>query len=272
MPSRGDFPRGAHAGDLGKVNGAITAPRSSWHSAWLWIAAVIFVLLCIVVGRSAAAQTKRGIQIIETAMALQPDLKRGAALYGQYCASCHGKEAWGDGARVIPALAGQIPLYLVKQLVDLAEGDRAVPEMHRLIARQPLTQPQVLRNVATYLSTLPRNGAPEVGAGTQLDVGQRAYEGFCSYCHGQQGEGNAEHATPALQRQHYSYLLMQTRQLAVGHRYSVDVRVIEKLELLPFEYVEAVADYAARLPRQPSVVRSSPEEDPRAAAGAGRRP
>lgn len=33
---------------------------------------------------------------------------------------------------------------------------------------------------------------------------------------------------------------------------SVDIVVVEKLEALPLDYLEAVADYAARLPDKPA--------------------
>ena len=41
---------------------------------------------------------------------------------------------------------------------------------------------------------------------------------------------------------------MQTRGLAVGHRYSVPVEVIQVLEELPYEQMTAIADYVSRLP------------------------
>jgi cytochrome c553 len=105
-----------------------------------------------------------------------------------------------------------------------------------------------LSDLATYLRGLPLNPQPELGDGKNLAEGQRAYKGLCAFCHGANGEGNEKHATPALQRQHYSYLLMQSRRLAVGHRYSVPVEVIEVLEKLPFDQLTAIADHASRLP------------------------
>lgn len=230
------------------------APRPRWHYVWLWLAVALIAALLILAGPSAAAQTKRGIEVIASAMALEPDRRHGGEIYREHCAHCHGPVALGNATEVIPSLAGQIPLYLVKEWVDLAEGDRSVPEMHRLAARKSLTTPQALRDVSTYLSKLPPNAQPELGDGLQLERGKKFYDGLCAYCHGPQGEGNAEHATPSLQRQHYSYLLAQMRKLAVGHRYSVDIVVIEKLEALPFEYIEAIADYAARLPDESNMI------------------
>lgn len=234
------------------------------HSFWVWLLVVTIAVLLVLAGRSAAAQTKRGIEVIETAMALQPNPRQGRAIYRDHCATCHGRSALGDATDVIPALAGQIPLYLVKELVDVAEGDRGLPAMHRLLARKTLATPQALRDVATYLSKLPPNSRPEYGDGLELVRGRQLYEGLCAFCHGRQAEGNPEHATPALQGQHYSYLLMQMRQMAVGHRYSVDIVVIEELEALPLEYVEAIADYASRLPDESAAVVSEQQAVPEA--------
>jgi cytochrome c553 len=230
-----------------------TAPRQRLRHVSVWLTVALIACLLVLVGHSAAAQSERGVEVIELAMALEPNLRRGGEIYQQHCEACHGKAALGNAAEIIPALAGQIPLYLVKELVDLADGNRSLPEMHRVVARKSLTKPQALRDVATYLSKLPPNPQPEVGDGAQLGRGKQFYDGLCAFCHGPQGEGNAEHATPSLQRQHYSYLLAQMRQMAVGHRYSVDIVVIEKLEALPFGHLEAIADYAARLPDKSAV-------------------
>ena len=225
-----------------------TAPRRRLHHISVWLTVALIACLLVLVEHSAAAQSERDVEVIELAMALEPDVRHGGKIYQEHCESCHRKAALGDASEVIPALAGQIPLYLVKELVDLVDGYRSMPEMHRVVARKALTKPQALWDVATYLSKLPPNPQPEVGDGAQLGRGKQFYDGLCAFCHGPQGEGNAEHATPSLQRQHSSYLLAQMRQMAVGHRYSVDIVVIEKIEALPFEYLEAIADYAARLP------------------------
>jgi hypothetical protein len=60
------------------------------------------------------------------------------------------------------------------------------------------------------------------------------------------------------------------RRMAVGHRYSVDIAVIQKLEALPFEYIEAIADYASRLPDGSVVIaRDRQDAAPSAASGDG---
>jgi cytochrome c553 len=206
------------------------------------------VVLFILPVQTAAAQTERGNALIERALALRGDVANGESLYVTHCASCHGPQAYGNAATVTPSLAGQLPIYLIKQLVDFAESDRSAPEMHRVVAVKQLVSPQAIRDVSTYVSELPPNPQPEVGDGKDLVEGKRYYSGLCAFCHGAGAEGNERHATPSLRHQHYSYLLMQTRGLAVGHRYSVPVEVIQTLEKVPFEQLSAIADYLSRLP------------------------
>lgn len=239
------------------------------HLVWIWLTVAVVAMVLTLLGRSVAAQTERGTDIIERALAATPNLRNGKALYRKFCVSCHGGSAHGNPRAVVPALAGQLPLYLIKQLADMAEGDRTVAEMHRVIARQQLTTPQAIRDVVSYLSQLAPNRRPELGDGSQLALGKRYYQGLCAFCHGSAGEGNDPHATPALQRQHYSYLLMQMRQLAVGHRYTVDIEIIQTLEALPFDYLTAIADYASRLPADSAAAQPAgslpsqlPEEPP----------
>ncbi|HEX2492371.1 MAG TPA: hypothetical protein VHK24_01260 [Steroidobacter sp.] len=84
-----------------------------------------------------------------------------------------------------------------------------------------------MRDIATWLHTLPPERSPETSATVRIwrwarrSSARRAHSG-----HGVQGEGEERIAAPALQHQHYSYLLSQLRQLAVGHRYAVDISVI----------------------------------------------
>jgi cytochrome c553 len=224
---------------------------------WLGIAIALVAGALVLFTQAAAAQTERGIALIEQTLAAKPDTHRGARLYRELCSSCHGRKAYGSANPVTPSLAGQVPLYLIKQLVDFAEGDRSEPEMHRVVALRQLSSPQAIRDVSTFLADLPANPDPELGEGTALAAGKRFYQGLCAYCHGPQAQGNADHATPALSRQHYSYLLMQSRRLAVGHRYSVPIEVIEVLEKVSFDELTAIADYASRLPAAPPIVASA---------------
>lgn len=216
---------------------------------WPWLAAAAAAVLTLTLAsRTAAAQAERSTELIEQALALPGHAANGASLYKSLCTSCHGPKAFGNPATVTPALAGQLPLYLIKQIVDFAEADRTAPEMHRVVSLKQLVGAQSIRDVATYLASLPPNPEPEVGEGKNLADGKRYYDGLCAFCHGSSAQGNEEHATPSLRHQHYSYLIMQSRRLAVGHRYSVPVEVMEVLEKLPFDQMSAIADYVSRMP------------------------
>jgi len=218
------------------------------RATWFWMTVAITAVVLAFATYTAAAQTDRANALIEQSLALHGDVANGRSLFEKNCASCHGPKAYGNPATVTPSLAAQLPIYLVKQLVDFAESDRTAPEMHRVVALKQLVSAQAIRDLATYLAQLPPNPAPELGDGKDLAAGKRYYDGLCAFCHGRSAEGNEQHATPSLQHQHYSYLLMQTRGLAVGHRYSVPVEVIQTLEKLTFDEMSTIADYASRQP------------------------
>jgi cytochrome c553 len=109
------------------------------HSFWLWVSIALAVPVLALVTRSAAAQTARGTQFIERALAAEPDQRSGARIYRERCASCHGSTAHGSADPVTPSLAGQQALYLIKQMADFAEGERTAPEMHRIVALKELS-------------------------------------------------------------------------------------------------------------------------------------
>ena len=130
----------------------------------------------------------------------------------------------------------------------IAEGDREVPEMHRVVARAELVSPRALRNLSAYINRLPPNATPQQGDGKHLAMGEEIYRKSCQQCHGKSGEGNEASYSPALRGLDFAYLLSESRRIAVGHRYSVDIDAIELLEMLSLEQLTAVSDFASRLP------------------------
>jgi cytochrome c553 len=214
---------------------------------WWLLLALVAVVVVLLLGEPAIAQTRRSVELVDRALELRPDTARGLALYQKHCASCHGVDAYGGTDIVVPALAAQLPVYIIKQLADIAEGQRTAPEMHRVVATKPMSTPQALRDVASYLGSLHPNSTPELGDGTKLAIGKRNYQILCSSCHGRQGAGHEGHATPALRGQNYAYLLMRMRDIATGHGSTLDITVTESLEQLTYEQLTALADYASRL-------------------------
>ena len=52
------------------------------------------------------------------------DVEAGQGFYRKECASCHGRDGYGDDKKGIPQLAGQYSAYLLKQVEDIRAGER----------------------------------------------------------------------------------------------------------------------------------------------------
>jgi cytochrome c oxidase cbb3-type subunit 3 len=201
-------------------------------------------LLC---GTGAVASPTRVDQLVGTALELDPNASRGAALYLQNCARCHGQGAIGDPHNVIPALAAQREAYLIKQLADFTELEREGQEMHAVVARSPLSESQTLADIAAYLSHLPAARDLETSDGKGVELGEAIFREQCASCHEQDARGDEDGFVPSLRDQHYSYLVREMRSLAASHRSNVDPDLVRFIDSLDTEEMTAVADYLARL-------------------------
>lgn len=90
------------------------------------------------------------------------EVEKGERLYRERCLSCHGQNAAGDDAQMIPRLGGQHYSYLVRQMYDAVDQRR--PAMVRTHAKriEPLEFAEV-RALADYLSRL----GPGLGSDSQ---------------------------------------------------------------------------------------------------------
>lgn len=201
--------------------------------------------LCLV---PAAGAMERSTELLAKAFSLQPDARRGAELYAASCASCHGERGWGRADSAMPSLAGQREPYLLRQLADFAELNREVKEMHRLEAIIGVAPEQQWRDLAAFLAAQPLHPSTQVGDGKSLDIGAGIYRDACAQCHGTRGEGDDAILAPALAGQHYSYLLLQIRGMASGHRFSnIEFDLALMLSSFSAADMAAVADYVSRL-------------------------
>lgn len=218
----------------------------------------------LVAGPTLLQAGPRTVELFQQAMRVPPVRSHGAKLYREYCMECHGKDAQGDGDNVIPALAGQVERYVVKQLVDFSELDRDAPEMHRLMARTELARPSAWRDLAAYLTQLPLNTQPQVGSGRDFDRGAHLYGAYCASCHGAFAEGLEQAPVPALRGQHYSYLVLQLKSFDADHRHNLDSPLLEHMVDLQHEDIELIADYLARLPKhaQQEKIKATPPSVP----------
>jgi cytochrome c553 len=201
-------------------------------------------LLC---GMSAVASPTRVDQLVHNALQLDPNAKHGGTLYVQNCARCHGQGAIGDPHNLIPALAAQREAYLIKQLADFTELEREGQDMHSVIARAPLNEPQSLADMAAYLSHLPAASALETSDGKGVELGEAIFQEQCAACHEEDARGDDDGFVPSLRDQHYSYLVRQMRALAASHRKNVDADLVRFIDSLDTEEMTAVADYLSRL-------------------------
>jgi cytochrome c553 len=188
--------------------------------------------------------------LISQTSAVTAEPEHGRILFLMHCAACHGRHAWGDDLREIPALAGQRETYLIQQLAHFVTGNRPGSEMHGPVMHDTL-QPsdvdraQAFRDLAAYLSREPRNPHADTGDARALSLGERNYARGCAGCHGREGAGREAAAIPTIGGQGYHYLRTQLHNFASGrlpHPGLADSPVA-----LSAEEQDAVADYVSRL-------------------------
>lgn len=215
--------------------------RAFRGSAWLAGAAAA------ILGAAALASPERVEEMIKAALSLDANAKHGGVIYLEECQTCHGAQATGDARNVIPSLAGQRRLYLVKQLADFVELERESPDMHRTVAGAGLDAPQAVLDVATYLNEQPALQRPQTGDGSAVRLGEGVFREQCASCHGNDARGDEDGSTPSLRNQHYTYLLQQMRAIGAGHRRDIDPDLVRFMESLDAEELAATADYLSRL-------------------------
>ncbi|HIZ51668.1 MAG TPA: cytochrome c4 [Candidatus Pseudomonas excrementavium] len=181
-----------------------------------------------------------------SAHALQGDAEAGQGKVA-VCAACHGN----DGNSIMPNwpnLAGQGERYLLKQLVEIKEGVRVVPEMTAIVANM---SEQDLADAAAYYATQ----TPAVGAADPELVarGEAIYRGgdiatglpACTGCHSPTGQGNDPAAYPQLAGQHATYTAKQLTDFREGNRVNDGDAMIMRTvaSRLSNKDIEAVASY-----------------------------
>ncbi len=138
------------------------------------------------------------------------EMKRGAELAGNKCASCHGEHGISEKPEV-PSLAGQDHNYLIKATREYALKKRQHDGM--LNAVEKLSLDEVVALADYYANQTPQKAAnvylPEP---TQKLIAER-----CVKCHGERGFSN-EFDKPRLAGQSEAYLIESMQQYADGRR------------------------------------------------------
>jgi cytochrome c553 len=146
--------------------------------------------------------------------------RRGAQIAARTCAACHGDK--GLSQQTFPALAGQTPEAIYKQLHDYRTGARANPQMSPVAKSLAVTD---LANVAAYYAAEGRNytalGSRDFSG--EVEIEKLAREGdsrrripACMSCHINGVGGPIE--TPTITGQNHDYLLAQLNAYADGTR------------------------------------------------------
>jgi cytochrome c553 len=162
------------------------------------------------------------------------------------CSGCHGV----DGNSMIPSfpkLAGQGELYLVKQLIDIRDGARSLPQMIGILT--DLTD-QDLADIAAFYSV--QKGTVGATDPEMLELGRQMYRAgnatkgvaACSACHSPTGAGNAQAGFPALSGQHADYVISQLKAYRTQTRVNGQAVVMQQVAaLMSDKEIEAVASY-----------------------------
>lgn len=180
------------------------------------------------------------------AHAVQGDAEAGQGKIA-VCGACHGADG-NSPAPNFPKIAGQGERYLIKQLADIKEGRRVVPEMTGLLDG---SDEQDLADMAAYYATqemtlgvadpeLAERGE-EIYRGGDLETGLPA----CTGCHSPTGLGNAPAGFPRLAGQHARYTAKQLTDFREQHRVNDgDTMVMQTIAgRLSNRDIEAVSDY-----------------------------
>lgn len=146
--------------------------------------------------------------------------EKGKNLYTT-CVACHGARGEGNRALSSPAIAGQDPAYLVRQLRHFRTGSRGSDAADTFGAQMRgmaagLTDEAAVADVVAYISTLPAADAPATSETNRN--GEVQYNAACGACHGSKAQGNSDLSAPRLAGLDADYLRRQYRNFAGGLR------------------------------------------------------
>lgn len=181
----------------------------------------------------------------EEAMTLTPNKENGIEVY-EVCASCHMLEGWGKTDGTFPQLAGQHKNVIIKQLADIRALNRDNPTMYPFALPSEIGGAQSIADVADYISKLPMNPEPGLGAGDNLELGEKLYKENCVRCHGDNGQGIPDKFYPRIQGQHYKYLVRQFEWIRDGKRRNANPDMVKQIAGFSDADMHAVMDFVSR--------------------------
>jgi cytochrome c553 len=217
----------------------------------------LFALLCVPLFAHAESAAQRDFTRI---VALKPDVEHGRDLFAQ-CAACHGPDGNGATNGSIPRIAGQHYRVLVRQVADFRNGARWDMRMEGVAtSHEIIPELQDIADVASYVSTLGRDGARGVGDGAHAEAGAAIYAQSCASCHGAEAQGDDRRGIPRIAGQHAPYLARQIYDAVDGRRPPLARSHGKRFATLDFEQVLGLTDYLARIGWSGDGERSEPPQ------------
>ena len=203
--------------------------------------ATIIVVLLLVSGY-AQAEPSSNVAWNATTLKLVAagNIERGRSM-SAICSACHG----ADGISLTPVwpnLAGQLPGYTYKQLIDYRDGKRRDPGMAPMVAA--LSDQDMADLAALYASFAAPAAVTGVVAPALVDRGdpQRIIQP-CKVCHGNGGVGTMRDG-PAIAGQHRDYLVTTLQNYKNGTRANdVYSRMRMIAASLTDDEIDALAEY-----------------------------
>lgn len=155
------------------------------------------------------------------AAASAPDVARGKHAYAM-CATCHGERGEGQASIDVPALGGQLPSYVERQLRAYRAGLRGahpddVPGNRMRMLARSIPDEALIADLAAHIASLPAAPSDRAIAG-HVPSGRRLYQAQCAACHGPGGEGQAVLNAPRLSGLGDQYVYSQLRHFKLDRR------------------------------------------------------
>jgi cytochrome c oxidase subunit 2 len=163
----------------------------------------------------------------------------------ELCSSCHGADGEGNAALNAPALAGQEPWHLKRQIQKFKDGVRGthVDDIYGMQMRpmaMALQSDEQTNAVIEYIANMsPVKPADTLGG--DADKGQAGYA-LCQTCHGANAEGIEAMNAPSLLGLPDWYIVTQLKNYKAGIR-GYHAKDIEGMQMAPI--AKAIADEAA---------------------------
>jgi cytochrome c553 len=224
------------------------------------ISASLVLAISLAPRGSAATDEERVDHRTQAALAMDAHPLRGKEIYAQYCSRCHGAQGQGDAVKVVPTLAGQRFVYLVRQLANFEGAERESTTMHGVAIQPAIDEPARWVDIAAYLNQLPPRADNQTGAREAPNLGRGIFHEQCASCHGMDASGDKEGFVPSLRHQHYGYLGRQMRKLSDGYRHNMDEDLMRFMRSFDERDIRSTADYLSRL-QGPGTVRATMRQD-----------